>query len=226
MSRHISEQYDSELESLRRLLMEMGGLVERQLSTATRGFVTHDTGLAEEVLAVETEVNRLELAIDEECVHIIARRQPAARDLRLLIGIMKAGTDLERVGDEACKIAKITALTAAFPIPENGYAGVQNMRDLVIRMLNTTLDAFARLDLDAAYEVIAADADVDAGFVAIDRALLREIAEQSDYVERSVNTVWTARALERIGDHAKNISEYIVYVIRGRDVRHPGSARS
>ena len=96
----------------------------------------------------------------------------------------------------------------------------------MIRMLNTTLDAFARLDLDAAYEVIAADADVDAGFVAIDRALLREIAERSDYVERSVNTVWTARALERIGDHAKNISEYIVYVIRGRDVRHPGSVRS
>ena len=226
MSRHISEQYDSELESLNRLLMEMGGLVERQLRSAARAFVTHDTGLAAEVFTLETDVNRLELALDDECVHIIARRQPAARDLRLLISIMKAGTDLERVGDEACKIAKMTEQVATFPIPDNGYIGIQHMRDIVIRMLTTTLDAFARLDLDAAYEVIAADAEVDDGFAAVDRALLREIDEQSDFVQRAVNTVWTARALERIGDHAKNISEYIVYVIRGRDVRHPGSARS
>lgn len=224
--RPASETYDGELESLRRLLMEMGGLVERQLRTAGRAFVTHDTGLAEEVRTVEAEVNRIELALDEQCVRIIARRQPVARDLRLLVAIMKAGTDLERVGDEACKIARLTERAATFPIPDNGYAGVQHMRNLVSGMLNGTLDAFARLDLDAAYDVIASDADVDDGFLAIDRALSREIAEQSEHVQRSVNTLWTARALERIGDHAKNISEYVVYVIRGEDVRHPGSVRS
>ena len=224
--RPASETYDGELESLRRLLMEMGGLVERQLRTAGRAFVTHDTGLAEDVRTVEAEVNRIELALDEKCVRIIARRQPVAGDLRLLVAIMKAGTDLERVGDEACKIARLTEEAATFPIPDNGYAGVQHMRNLVSGMLNRTLDAFARLDLDAAYDVIATDADVDDGFLAIDRALSREIAEQSEYVQRSVNTLWTARALERIGDHAKNISEYVVYVIRGEDVRHPGSVRS
>ena len=224
--RPTSETYDDELESLRRLLMEMGGLVERQLRTAGRAFVTHDTGLADEVRTVEAEVNRIELALDEKCVRIIARRQPVGRDLRLLVAIMKAGTDLERVGDEACKIARLTEQAATFPIPENGYAGVQHMRNLVSGMLNRTLDAFARLDLDAAYDVIATDADVDDGFLAIDRALSREIAEQSEYVQRSVNTLWTARALERIGDHAKNISEYVVYVIRGEDVRHPGSVPS
>ena len=225
MSRHISEQYDSELESLRLRLMEMGGLVERQLQSATRAFVTHDAGLAAGVLEVETEVNLAELALDDDCVHIIARRQPAARDLRLLISIMKAGTDLERVGDETCKIAKMTEQVATVPIPANGYAGIQHLRDLVGRMLTNTLDAFARLDLDAAYGVIAADADVDDHFAIIDRSLLREIDEHPDYVQRAVNTVWTARALERIGDHAKNISEYIVYLIGGRDVRHRGSLR-
>ena len=225
-ARPTSETHDGELESLRRLLMEMGGLVERQLRTAGRAFVTHDTGLAEDVRTVEAEVNRIELALDAKCVRIIARRQPVARDLRLLVAIMKAGTDLERVGDEACKIARLTEQAATFPIPDNGYAGVQHMRNLVSGMLNRTLDAFARLDLEAAYDVIATDADVDDGFLAIDRALSREIAEQSEYVQRSVNTLWTARALERIGDHAKNISEYVVYVIRGEDVRHPGSVRS
>ena len=225
MSRHISEQYDSELESLRLRLMQMGGLVERQLHSATRAFVTHDTGRLAEVLAIEAEVNRAELALDDECVHIIARRQPAARDLRLLISIMKAGTDLERVGDETRKIAKMTEQVATFPIPANGYAGIQHLRDLVSRMLTNTLDAFARLDLDAAYGVIAADAEVDDHFAIIDRSLLREIDEHPDYVQRAVNTVWTARALERIGDHAKNISEYIVYVVGGRDVRHGGASR-
>ena len=169
---------------------------------------------------VEEEVNQLERVLDERCIQIIARRQPTAGDLRLLITIMKGCIDLERIGDEAEKIARMAAKVSHLPVPPDQYAGVQRMRELVIRMVANTLDAFARLDLDTARSVISADSEVDQTFREIDESLSGELHTHADTVMQSLNTIWTARALERIGDHAKNICEYTVYLIEGTDVRH------
>lgn len=220
MNRHISEQYDSELESVRLGFMDMGGRVERQVQTATRAFVTHDAEAAETVRAGEAEINQLERVLDDRCIHIIARRQPTASDLRLLITIMKGCIDLERMGDEAEKIARMASKISHLPLPADQYASVQRMRESVIRMVADTLDAFARLDLDAARSVISADAEVDRIFADIDESLSQGLHMQALSVMQSLNTIWTARALERIGDHAKNICEYTVYLIEGTDVRH------
>ena len=220
MNRHISGQYDSELESVRLGFMDMGGRVERQVQTATRVFVTHDAEAAETVRAGEQEINRLERVLDDRCIHIIARRQPTAGDLRLLITIMKGCIDLERMGDEAEKIARMAAKISHLPLPADQYASVKHMQQSVIRMVANTLDAFARLDLDAARSVILADAEVDRMFADINESLSQGLHMRAKSVMQSLNTIWTARALERIGDHAKNICEYTVYLIEGTDVRH------
>ncbi len=220
MNRHISGQYDSELESVRLGFMDMGGRVERQVQTATRAFVTHDAEAAETVRAGEVEINRLERVLDDRCIHIIARRQPTAGDLRLLITIMKGCIDLERMGDEAEKIARMAAKISHLPLPADQYANVKRMQQSVIRMVANTLDAFARLDLEAARSVIQADAEVDRMFADINESLSQGLHMRAESVMQSLNTIWTARALERIGDHAKNICEYTVYLIEGTDVRH------
>lgn len=220
MNRHISEQYDSELESVRLGFMDMGGRVERQVQTATRAFVMHDAEAAETVRVGEAEINQFERVLDDRCIHIIARRQPTASDLRLLITIMKGCIDLERMGDEAEKIARMAAKISHLPLPADQYASIQQMRESVIRMVANTLDAFARLDLDAARSVISADAEVDRMFADIDESLSQGLHMQAESVMQSLNTIWTARALERIGDHAKNICEHTVYLIEGTDVRH------
>ena len=220
MNRHISGQYDSELDEVRLGFMDMGGRVERQVRTATRAFVGHDAEAAATVREVEEEINQLERVLDERCIHIIARRQPTAGDLRLLITIMKGCIDLERIGDEAEKIARMAAKISHLPLPPDQYADVQHMRELVIRMVANTLDAFARLDIDTARSVISADGEVDRTFRDIDESRSQGLHMHADTVMQSLNTIWTARALERIGDHAKNICEYTVYLIEGTDVRH------
>ncbi|MCY3819815.1 MAG: phosphate signaling complex protein PhoU [Gammaproteobacteria bacterium] len=220
MNRHISGQYDSELESVRLGFMDMGGRVERQVQTATRAFVTHDAESAATVREGEEEINQLERVLDDRCIHIIARRQPTAGDLRLLITIMKGCIDLERIGDEAEKIARMASKISHLPLPSDQYADVQRMRELVIRMVANTLDAFARLDLESARSVISADGEVDRMFRNIDESLSQGLHMHADSVMQSLNTIWTARALERIGDHAKNICEHTVYLIEGTDVRH------
>ncbi len=220
MNRHISGQYDSELESVRLGFMDMGGRVERQVQTATRAFITHDAEAAETVREGEEEINQLERVLDDRCIHIIARRQPTAGDLRLLITIMKGCIDLERMGDEAEKIARMAAKISHLPLPADQHASVKHMQESVIRMVANTLDAFARLDLDAARSVIQADAEVDRAFADIDESLTQGMHMRAESVMQSLNTIWTARALERIGDHAKNICEHTVYLIEGTDVRH------
>ena len=220
MNRHISGQRDSELESVRLGFMDMGGRVERQVQTAARAFVTHDAEAAETVREGEQQINRLERVLDERCIHIIARRQPTAGDLRLLITIMKGCIDLERMGDEAEKIARMAAMISHLPLPTDQYAGVQHMQGPVIRMVASTLDAFARLDLHAARSVIRADAEVDRMFAEINESLSEGLHMRAESVMQALNTIWTARALERIGDHAKNICEHTVYLIEGTDVRH------
>ncbi len=217
---HISEQFDAELEQARNLLMEMGGTVEQQLRNACQALTTHDTELVQTVRDAEDRVNQLEIDLDELCVHIIALRQPAATDLRTLIGLMKASTDLERIGDEAERIAKVAKAVSHLPFPDDQYNDIRVMGATTSAMLSKALDVFARVDADQALAVIASDERVDADYDAIVRQRGQEMSEHPAQIERALNVIWAARALERIGDHAKNISEYAVFLAKGEDVRH------
>jgi phosphate transport system protein len=220
MSRHISEQYDNELESARNLLLELGGLVEHQVQQACLALYSHDAKLAEEVRAGDRQINLMEVEIDELCVQIIARRQPAATDLRTLISILKAGTDLERVGDEAKRIAKMVIQVANLEVPGDQYGAIRNMADKVVLMLGNALDAFTRSSAESAVAVIEMDETVDEAYDEIVRHLGAEMKAHPENIEQLLTVLWIARALERCGDHAKNLSEYIIYLVKGQDVRH------
>ena len=225
MSRHISEKYDEELATVQESLMEMGGLVEQQLNDACRALITHNRDLANQVRQVERRVNQLEVDLDDQCVSIIALRQPTARDLRVIMSIMKAVTDLERIGDEADRIAKMALSVADLNIPDNQYADFQTIQTDLVPMLTGALDAFARRDTALALSVIANDEKVDEGYATLVRKSITEMRENPEDVEHAMNLMWAARALERIGDHAKNISEYVVYQVEGEDVRHRPSGQ-
>ena len=220
MNKHISEQYDSELDSARSLFMEIGGLVEQQLQKACQSLFTHDAELADAVKKGDSRINKLEINVDELCVHIIARRQPAATDLRTLISIMKASTDLERIGDEAKRISKMAKAVSHMEFPADQYSDIRAMSEQVQSMLAKVLDAFARLSAGKALEVIEADEAVDDAYDAIVQHRGADMLSQPEEIQRSLNIIWIARALERIGDHSKNISEYVVYLVKGLDVRH------
>ena len=226
MNRHISEQYDAELDSARNLLLELGGLVEQQLQNACQALYAHNPELAETVRAGDRAVNVMEVDIDELCVQIIARRQPAATDLRTLISILKASTDLERVGDEAKRIAKMVLRVANLEIPGDQYAAVRARADQVVTMLARSLDAFARQSTETAVEVIMLDDAVDEAYDAIIQDLGILMKSQPENIERLLTVLWIARALERCGDHAKNLSEYVVYLVNGMDIRRPDPAPS
>ena len=219
MNPHISEQYDAELDATRNQLMEMGGMVEKQLRDASDALVGRDAVLAETVILADKQVNQLEVEIDEQCVDIIARRQPAASDLRTLISILKASTDLERVGDEGSRVAKM-----AISLAESGYSAdefndFRHIANLTQEMVASSLDAFARLDTEGAMRVIASDAAIDDAYDELVRQRSLNMREDPDAIQRDMNVIWAARALERIGDHAKNICEYVVYLVRGQDLR-------
>jgi len=221
---HISQQFDRELDRARSLLMEMGGLVEQQLNGACKALTTHDTALAETIKANEKRVNKLEIDLDEACIQIIARRQPAATDLRAMICMTKASTDLERIGDEAKRIAKMAMAVAKLEYPHDQYNDIRELAILAARQVAGALDAFARLDVDLAFSVIESDDALDAGYAAIVRQRGLRMAENPAEIERALDVIWAARSLERIGDHAKNISEYVVYLVNGKDIRHRLSA--
>lgn len=223
MNRHISEQYDAELDTARNLLLELGGLVEQQVQNACQALYGHNAELAETVRAGDRAVNEMEVDIDELCVQIIARRQPAATDLRTLISVLKASTDLERVGDEAKRIAKMVLRVANLEVPGDQYAAVRAMADQVTTMLGRSLDAFARRSTETAVEVIMLDDAVDEAYDAIVQDLGVMMKSQPENIERLLTVLWIARALERCGDHAKNLSEYVVYLVNGMDIRRPGS---
>jgi phosphate transport system protein len=224
MNRHISEQYDTELESARTLLLEMGGLVEQQLQQACQSLYNHDTDLADAVKAGDARINQMEVDLDELVVQIIARRQPAATDLRTLISIMNAGTDLERIGDEAERISKMARNVADLEQPADRYSDIRQMAAEVQTMLANALDAFARLSPETAVGVIEADESVDEAYNKIFRDMSAAIKERPEQAEHSLTVLWVARALERCGDHAKNLSEYVVYLVKGQDVRHADAA--
>jgi phosphate transport system protein len=223
---HISEQYDAELDAVRNLLMEMGGLIEQQLHDAAKALIDHDDELAGSVRSKDARVNQLEIDIDERCIHIIARRQPAAGDLRTLISIMKASTDLERIGDEAGRVAKMAQALSSMEYPADQYSDFRRLAGLAEEIVANSLDAFARLDPEGAVRAIESDQQIDDGYNAILRERGSSMREDSDSIERAMNVIWAARSLERIGDHAKNISEYVVYLVKGMDVRHSEKLRS
>ncbi len=220
MAKHISEQYDLELAQVRERLMEMGGIVESQVNNSCTALVTHDLDMAEEVRDVEANLNQFEVELDDLCVSIIAKRQPTARDLRTVVSVMKVITDLERIGDEADRIARMALDLANSEIPTDHYADFRSLHTNAVKMLKRALDAFARLDIEMALRVIEDDELIDNGYDRILRLCSEQMQSNPTEVERLLRLMWAARAVERIGDHAKNIGEYVIYLVKGRDVRH------
>jgi phosphate transport system protein len=222
MNEHISKQFDQDLEAIRSRMMQMGGLVESHIRSAIAAYVEGDPDLAAQVIAGDAKVNELELAIDGDLGQIIVRRQPAASDLRLILAAIKIVTDLERIGDEATKIARMAQDVQANRGPRQGprLVALTHLSEIAIGMVRRALDAFARLDAAAAARVAAEDAAIDEEFRAILRQLLTFMMEDPRTITSSLQLVWAAKAFERIGDHAKNIAEYVIYIVKGRDVRH------
>jgi phosphate transport system protein len=220
ISHHWSRRFNAELEAVRNNVMTMGGMVEEQLRRAVRALEKGDSELGEEVVRDDHKVNRLEVAIDEECSRIIARRQPTASDLRLIMAIIKTITDLERIGDEAEKIGYLASRLALEERPVDRYRALRHIGDLVGSMLHQSLDAFARLDPELAMQVVRDDKAVDQEYEALSRQAITLMMEDPRSIRRVLDMLWVARALERIGDHAKNICEYVVYMVHGKDIRH------
>ena len=218
---HTSKRYDAELETVRSHVLQMGGLVETQITAAIEALATGNLQLADQVVADDHRVNALEVKIDEECAHIIARRQPAAQDLRMIMTVIKMITDLERIGDEAEKIARMTKLIYASErllLPR--FAEIMVAAGYALDMLKKALDAFARVDLAAAAAVVKQDRLLDDQFRGILRQLITFMMEDARTISTSIEILFVAKALERIGDHSKNMSEYVVYLVKGKDVRH------
>ena len=220
MYKHISKEFDNELESIRSHVLEMGGLVEDQLSGSITALIESDLELADNVIKSEYKVNAYEVSIDEQCTRILAKRQPAAVDLRLIMAVVKTITDLERIGDEAQKIAKMAVDLAEKQGPKAYYIGIKAMGNLIVRMVHDSLDAFARMDSKAAFEVASREPESDDQYVAIIRQLITYMMEDPRSISSSLDAVWTARSMERIADHARNICEYVIYFVEGKDVRH------
>lgn len=220
-SQHLSSQFDDELSSLRTHVLQMGGMVETQVSNAINAYSSGEMSSVNKVIESDRKVNELEKAIDDDCAHIIAKRQPTASDLRLILGISKIVTDLERTGDEAKKIAKgVRRIYEDCHMPSQYGIGIHHLAEAALHMVRESLDAFARLDTLLAASVIRADRDVDSEFKSIIRQLITHMLEDPRAITTSIEIITIARAIERIGDHAKNIAEHVVFVAEGRDIRH------
>ena len=217
---HTSKHFDAELEHIRTQVLEMGGIVEYQIRYAVEALRSGDAALVSRVIHDEANVNQLEREIDEACTQVIARRAPAANDLRFLMMVYKTLTDLERVGDEAKKIALVARSLRLAERASPGLPQIQRVAALVIDMLRRSLDGLARLEAAVVPDVVRLDDEVDEHFKAILRQLLTYMIEDPRTISRSLDVIFVAKSLERIGDHAKNISEYVIYMTKGKDVRH------
>jgi len=219
-SQHISQQFEKELQDVRSRVLAMGGLLEQQVSNALEALMTGNTELARLAIDADKEVNSLEMSIDEECIQIIALRQPTAGDLRLVTGILKTITDLERIGDEATSIAKMALNLSEKDRPKKNYRELQTLGTHVRTMLRDALDAFARFDVDQAFKVASEDQLIDAEYESIVRQLITYMMEDPRAITRVIDMMWSARSLERIADHAHNVCKHIIYLVEGKDVRH------
>lgn len=221
MTEHTYKQFDADLEMVRARVLEMGGLVEEQVNKAIDALINGDVKAAEAVIATDHQVNALEVGTDEACTQIIALRQPAAVDLRMILTIIKTITDLERIGDEAAKIARYAIrVYESDRIVTPRYSEIKYMAGLALKMLRESLDAFARLDASAAGAVARQDIEVDEEFHLITRHLITYMMEDPRTISTFIDLMFVVKAIERIGDHAKNISEYVVFMVKGKDVRH------
>lgn len=219
-SHHISAKYNQSLEDIRNRVMAMGGLVEQQLADAVAGLVNGDAELARKVVSTDWQVNAMEVDLDEDCIHVLARRQPAASDLRLIVAVIKTITDLERIGDEAERVGRMALHLNEVGTHKQIMAEMESLGEQVRLMLRGALDAFARMDPEHAVQVAQQDIKADRQYEAIMRQLNDQMQEDSKCVPRVMDVIWAARSLERIGDRARNICEYVVYFVKGKDVRH------
>lgn len=219
IDKHISGQFNEELENVRNHVLSMGGLVEEQLNLALKAVSEADAELALKVKENDYRVNAMEVNIDEECTQILAKRQPAASDLRLVVAVAKTIADLERIGDEAERIAKV-ALDSFSKEKPDLLSNIELMGGLVAKMLHEVLDAFARMDAQSAFEVHKSDAKVDREYEGLMRQIMTYMMEDPRSIPKIMDLVWSVRSLERIGDRCKNIAEYIIYFVKGKDIRH------
>lgn len=221
-SQHISHRYDEELDAVKSRLTEMGGIVEKQVSDALHALLEADSALAEKVVKKDKKINKMEVEIDEDCALILARRQPAASDLRLVLSIIKTTTDLERIGDEADKMATQAVALAEQGRAPRGYVEIRHIGLHVAKMLSEALDSFVRQDIDLALKVAQEDKAVDLEYGTALREMMTYMMEDPRSITRVMSIMWSLRALERIGDHARNIAEHVIYLVKGDDVRHMG----
>ncbi|SFW11093.1 phosphate signaling complex protein PhoU [Nitrosovibrio sp. Nv17] len=220
-SEHTSKQFDTDLEAVRTRVLRMGGFVEEQIERAIEALISGNENLIDDIVADDHRVNAMEVSIDEVCSQIIARRQPAAGDLRMIMTVIKTITDLERIGDEAEKIARMAKLiykVDRMHVPR--FFEIRHVASIAMEMLHTSLDAFARLDLTAAARVVRQDEQVDEEFRSIMRQLITFMMEDPRKISTALEILFVAKAIERIGDHAKNMAEYVIYMVKGKDVRH------
>ena len=225
LDQHISRSFNDELEQIKTRMLEMGGRVENQVADAVRALEDADSELAETVINRELAIDALEMEIDEDCTTLIARRQPTATDLRLVMAVTKTIRDLERMGDEAKKIAKMAIKLSEEGSAPRGYVEIRHIANGVRRMLSDTLDAFTRYDADSALATLRADDQIDLDYKTALRELVTFMMEDPRSISRVMNIMWALRSLERIGDHAKNICEQVVYLVRGKDIRHGNASR-
>lgn len=220
LSQHISRRFNEDLERVRNKVLAMGGLVEQQLAKAVTALIEGDSVMGETVARDDYQVNSMEVSIDEECSRILATRAPAAGDLRVIVAIIKAITDLERMGDECEKIGYIASRLAAQERPADKYREIKHLGRIVQDMVHEALDAFARMDAETALRVARQDRLVDEEYESIQRQAITFMMEDPRAIRRALDVMWIVRALERIGDHAKNMCEYVIYMVHGKDVRH------
>ena len=219
-SHHTSSQFNENIQDVNTKFMAMGGLVEQQVTNAIHALLDTNMTLAVKVQEEDKAVNQLERDIDEALTLILARRHPAASDLRMVIAMSKANTDLERIGDEASKIARIAQNLCEEGESPRGYMETRHIGSQVRIMIRDALDAFARLDAEQALNVMRADGDIDREYQSAMRALMTYMIEDPRHISRVINVMWVLRSLERVGDHARNIAEQVIYMVKGMDVRH------
>ena len=219
-SHHISQQLNEKLEGIRDRVLAMGGLVEQQLAGAIAALVDGDGEAAQDIIATGQAINAMDVEIDESCVHILARRQPAASDLRLVIAVIKAVTDLERIGDEAERVGRMVQPLEQLEEQKDLLADMQSLGAGVCQTLHDALDSFARLDAEQAVAVARRDLETDRRYEALITRVMQQMADKPAAVPSLMKLMWAARSLERIGDRCCNICEHVIYLVKGRDVRH------